>query len=50
MIYNISAPNTTIESVQAISPYTFTFNGMIVLFIIVIILTLITVICIKKMM
>jgi len=49
MIYNISAPNTTLESVHAITPYTFTFNGLIVIFIIVIILTLIAVICAKRM-
>lgn len=31
MIYNISAPNTTLESIQAITPYTFTFDGLIVI-------------------
>lgn len=49
MFYNISQPNTTLDSIQMITPYTFTFNGVIVLCIIVIILTLISVICIKKL-
>lgn len=48
MMYNISAPNTTLESIHAIQPYNFTFNGLIVLFIIVIAIMLIMVICIKK--
>jgi len=49
MIYNISQPNTTLDSITAITPFTFTFNGIILLFIIVIILTIISVICIKKL-
>jgi hypothetical protein len=49
MIYNVSPPNTTLDSIQMITPYTFTFEGTIALFIIVIILTLIMVLCIKKM-
>jgi hypothetical protein len=49
MLYNISPPNTTLDSIQMFSPYTVTFDGLIILFTIVIILTLLIVICIKKM-
>jgi len=50
MMYNITPPNTTLDSIQLIKPYTFTFEGLILLFIIVIILTLITVIYVKKIL
>jgi len=49
MLYNLTEPNTTLESIHMISPYTFTFNGLILLFTIVIVLTLIIVIYVKKM-
>lgn len=49
MIYNISQPNTTLDSIDLIHPYVFTFNGLILLFTIVIILTIILVIGIKKL-
>jgi len=49
MIYNLSQPNTTLESIGAITPYTFTFNGLILLFIVVIVLTLVAVVCVKRM-
>jgi len=50
MIYNVSAPNITIDSISTTPPYMFSTSGLIVLFIIVIILTLISVICVKKML
>lgn len=50
MFYNLSQPNTTLDSIQMISPYTFTFNGVIILCTVVIILTLISVILIKKIL
>lgn len=49
MIYNISSPNITLDSIQVLPQYTFSLNGLILFFIIVITLTLITVICAKKM-
>ena len=48
-MYNLSQPNTTLESIGAITPYTFTFNGLILLFIVVIVLTLVAVVCVKRM-
>lgn len=50
MFYNLSQPNTTLDSLHTISPYTFHFNGLIVLFIIVIVITLISVIYVKKVL
>jgi hypothetical protein len=49
MIYNVSPPNTTIDSIQMTTPYIVTFEGLILLFIIVIILTIFFVICVKKL-
>ena len=49
MLYNISSPNTTIDSIQMTTPYVVTFEGLILLFSIVIILTILLVVCIKKM-
>jgi len=48
MLYNLSAPNTTIDSIQMTSPYVVTFEGLILLFIVVIILTILLVISVKK--
>ena len=49
MMYNVSPPNTTLDSIQMTSPYVVTFEGLILLFIIVVILTIFFVICIKKL-
>jgi|WetSurMetagenome_2_1015567.scaffolds.fasta_scaffold09965_3 hypothetical protein len=49
MLYNISSPNTTIDSIQMVTPYIVTFDGLILLFTITIILTIFFVICIKKL-
>lgn len=50
MMYNISQPNLTLDSISTTQQYMFSTSGLIVLFIIVIIVTLITVICVKKML
>lgn len=50
MIYNLSPPNATIDSITNSQQYIFSTTGLIIFFIIIIIITLITVICIKKML
>ena len=50
MLYNLSEPNITIDSIAATPPYMFSTTGLIVLFIIIIIITLLSVICVKKML
>ena len=50
MIYNVSEPNATIDSIHGMLNYTFSTTGLIIFFIIIIIITLITVICVKKML
>jgi hypothetical protein len=49
MFYNISQPNTTLDSINIIPPYTFSISGLILLFIIIIIVILLFVISAKKM-